>query len=199
MKWFKSTETNVSASRNKYATNIITSPDQYHLSRYNSSTLSRNSTCGTLYRDIFLLHIKNFTTDNNGYYWCQVVINSSFLQPSQHAWFYADHSDSCERQPFFKLAEKAQCANILYQANNVNPTQSMFISSSSYSSSSTVILYTTASQNITQLLDYTNSSVHLYIIGSLVGLVLVLGVVVIALLVLYIHKYHEKKRCEFSS
>ena len=139
MKWFKSTETNVSASRNKYATNIITSPDQYHLSRYNSSTLSRNSTCGTLYRDIFLLHIKNFTTDNNGYYWCQVVINSSFLQPSQHAWFYADDSDSCERQPFFKLAEKAQCANILYQANNVNPTQSMFISSSSYSSSSTVI------------------------------------------------------------
>ena len=199
MKWFKSTETNVSASRNKYATNIISSPDQYQLSRYNSSTWSRNSTCGTLYRDIFSLLIKNFTTDNNGYYWCQVVVNGSFLQPSQHAWFYADHSDSCERQHLFRLAEKAQCANILYQANNVNPTQSMFISSSSYSSSSTVILYTTASQNITQLLDYTNSSVHLYIIGSLVGLVLVLGVVVIALLVLYIHKCHEKKRREFSS
>ena len=145
------------------------------------------------------LHIKNFTTDNNGYYWCQIVVNGSFLQPSQHAWLYADHSDSCERQHLFGLAEKAQCANILYQANNVNPTHSMFISSSSYSSSSTVILYTTASQNITQLLDYTNSSVHLYIIGSLVGLVLVLGVVVIALLVLYIHKYHEKKRREFSS
>ena len=46
--------------------------------------------CGLdLYRDSFILGISNFTIDKNGYYWCQLVINNTYTQPSHRAWFYA--------------------------------------------------------------------------------------------------------------
>ena len=200
VKWFRSSSDVTSA--------MEVSPsesDEYFFLRHNSSTSTRNSPCGPLYSDRFSLYISNFTTDKNGYYWCQILINGSFLQPSQHAWFYADDSNLCVRQFYFRTAEKAQCARV-YQATNVyplNPIMSTIIPSSStvstYSTSSVVILYTfpTTTRNITELLGYTNSAVYLYIIGTLIGLVLILGIIVIILLISYIYKCQRKKVGQF--
>ena len=59
------------------------------------TSLRRNCTQGKLYSDTFSLIIKNFTTDKNGYYWCQIYINDSLAKPLQSAWFYAEDSNSC--------------------------------------------------------------------------------------------------------
>ena len=96
------------------------------------TTVRRNCTQGTLYADTFTLTINNFTLDKSGYYWCQILINDSFTQPSQRAWFYA--TDSCIRQdPYFRSVhrDQAQCALVstgtkpfpqfrLYLADSIN-------------------------------------------------------------------------------
>ncbi len=75
-------------------------------------SLQRNCTQGTLYADTFSLIIDNFTSDKNGYHWCQILINNSFTQPSQSALFYASGNDSCAQQyPYFRsVPDQAQCA-----------------------------------------------------------------------------------------
>ena len=73
------------------------------------SSLRRNCTQGILYADTFGLIIDNFTTDKNGYYWCQILINDSFLNPSQHAGFYAEESNSCVQGDLYNTSG-AQCA-----------------------------------------------------------------------------------------
>ena len=76
------------------------------------SSLQTNCTLGRLYADTFSLIIDNFTPDKNGYYWCQILINDSFTQPSQRTWFYAAGNNSCVRQdPYFRsVRDQAQCA-----------------------------------------------------------------------------------------
>ena len=65
-----------------------------------------------LYADTFGLVIDNFTMDKNGYYWCQILINDSFLNinPSQRAWFYAEESNSCVQGVLYYNTSGAQCA-----------------------------------------------------------------------------------------
>ncbi len=81
------------------------------------TSLQRNCTQGRLYADTFTLRIDNFTSDKSGYYWCQIVINDSFTQPSQRAWFYAADNNSCIRQdqiPYFRaVPHHAQCASVI--------------------------------------------------------------------------------------
>ena len=109
VKWFRSNT----------ATEAITNDSQgkYILLRHNDSiSPTNNCSRGTLHRDTFTLHIRNFTTTKNGYYWCQIVINGSFLQPSQYAWFYADKTNSCTLQYYLKLVNPSQieCPNVTY-------------------------------------------------------------------------------------
>ena len=84
--------------------------------------LQRNCTQGRLYADTFALIINNFTTNKNGYYWCQIFINDSFLNPSQHTWFYAKENTSCTQQdPYFRaIPDRAQCASGKPLANSVH-------------------------------------------------------------------------------
>ena len=86
----------------------------YTFIQYNQtvSSLRRNCTQGILYADTFGLVIDNFTMDKNGYYWCQILINDSFLNinPSQRAWFYAEESNSCVQGILYYNTSRAQCA-----------------------------------------------------------------------------------------
>ena len=109
MRWFRSTDLTKSTSSTEA---IDSAQGELVLIRYNTAALSLISNCtsGTLYRDTFSLLIYNFTTDKNGYYWCQIVVNGSSYQPSQYAWFYADDTNSCIRKSHFKPANEAQCA-----------------------------------------------------------------------------------------
>ena len=69
-----------------------------------------------VYRDQFDMRINNFTTRENGYYWCQMSINDTYVQPSHHAFFAA--ATNCNRYPYlpyFRLANSSErkCARYL--------------------------------------------------------------------------------------
>ena len=96
VRWFRTKN----ATRATSSTEVITS-GEYILSQTQvsgaatSSTVNTNCTHGSLYEDVFLLVIPNFATDKDGYYWCQIVINDSYLQPSQYTLLYAADKSSC--------------------------------------------------------------------------------------------------------
>ena len=110
MIWLRNSDVTRAAS----STEVITSDQNEYLivqiSASASSLTIENCTAGPLYRDTFILLINNFTSDKNGYYWCQIVVNGSVSQPSQYAWFYAADSSSCRQQNHFKQAAVPECA-----------------------------------------------------------------------------------------
>ena len=108
VRWFRSMDvTRATSSTEVIATSVSS---EYILTRtqfpgaVTSSTVDTNCTQGSLYKDMFLLSIPNFTTDKDGYYWCQIVINDTYLQPSQYAWFYAADRNSCIQAVHFTTA-----------------------------------------------------------------------------------------------
>ena len=108
VKWFRNADIARAATATEELTNI---QHEHYLIRASTSSLTiGNCTAGPLYRDLYALVIRNFTSDKNGYYWCQIVVNGSVSQPSQYAWFYAADSSSCRQQSHFKQAIVPECA-----------------------------------------------------------------------------------------
>lgn len=71
-----------------------------------------------LYRDNFDIRINHFNTSDSGYYWCQMSINNTYVQPSDHAFFCAStncHDSDFQRLPYFRLAIQGEhtCARYL--------------------------------------------------------------------------------------
>ena len=125
MKWYRNGDlTRASTSTNE----IVASQGDFELHRFTAQVEaglnSENCSDGPLYRDTFFLHIYNFTSYDNGYYWCQIVVNDSVLQPSQHAWFYADDRNSCAQMlSHFKNAPGDRyCAEYHTNEQNMYPT-----------------------------------------------------------------------------
>ena len=89
----------------------------------------QNCSTGPLYRDVFILVIFNFTSEKNGYYWCQINVNNSISQPSQFAWFYAADSSSCTHQNHFILTSEPQCAYFVHdkQVHATAPEENIII------------------------------------------------------------------------
>ena len=179
VRWFR---------RNYTVTEAITndSPGGYILMRDNSLTSQINNNCshGTLHRETFTLHIRNFTIAKNGYYWCQIVINGSLLQPSQDARFYADNTSSCIRKHHFILANENQCAT---HSTIISPT----------STTPTIIRATSHNntQTTTSKITDSNNQPIFYVIGTLSTLVLLFGTLLILILLMLMHKrYRENKQ-----
>ena len=112
VRWFRNNDTATRAA--SFTEEIISTSNVYQiiyeLSQRSLVTTS-NCTTGPLYRDTFtLVTNQNFTSELNGYYWCEIVVNGSVSQPSQYAWFYAADSSSCTQQNHFKLADDPECA-----------------------------------------------------------------------------------------
>ena len=158
----------------------------------------RNCTHGALYEDTFTLYINNFTSDKNGYYWCQIFVNGSSLEPSQHyTWFYADDSSSCTQQFYFCEADEAQCANMTYSMPLFPPVMisDPVIIPTSTSSSVTITANMTSTISLTTLASVTNTEpVPFYAGGILSVLVLFVGALAVLMLIFYVHK--NKKREE---
>ena len=112
VRWFRSSDT-LSALAEDIADIQSTEYVLYNLTP-KMTILQRSCTQGRLYADTFVLIINHFTTDKNGYYWCQILINDSFTQPSQYAWFYADNNACLREDPYFTyVPDQAQCALIV--------------------------------------------------------------------------------------
>ena len=110
VRWFRSMDMTRAISLTEVITTSISG--EYDLTIFQSSPVDRNCSHGSLYRNTFVLIIHNFTTDKDGYYWCQIVVNDSYLQPSQYAWFYAADRSSCTQELHFITASEneIQCA-----------------------------------------------------------------------------------------
>ena len=167
----------------------------YELYEYRPPTnLSRTCTHGVLYGDTFALNIYNFTTHDNGYYWCQIVVNDSYLQPSQYAWFYAD---SCKNHTgiYFQNTNEAQCANATYPT--IFPP---VMTSPSFPTTTTT--YTNKLTTMTSMDSLTtepNIVPIFYIVGILSVLTLSLGTLTIVLLSMLVRKrqiQHKKRNGE---
>ena len=174
-----------------------------------------NCTNAPLYRDQFVLTINGFTSDNNGYYWCEIVVNNSISQPSQYAWFYAADNTSCTQENLrpFQRAKQPQCAEF-----HPATTPSMIISNSTMSQHNNISMSTTLSEiistsklpeeksnftTVTGILNLTTQgkmSVKsevgmeylMYIIGFLVVVFLLVTSLLVLLLLLYFCKRQRK-------
>ena len=159
---------------------------------------SRTCIHGTLYRDTFTLTIENFTTDNDGFYQCQIIANDSFLQPSQYAWFYADDKYSCRPQYYFRIVNsEAQCANATYPTIFPSTTMpdSANVTSLPLTATQNNLLPTAAAKDSTE----TNMEPIFYIVGILSVLALILGTFAMILLLMLVRKrqtQYKKKNGE---
>ena len=198
VQWFRSR--NMSA----LAEGIAPIPStEYTFLRQNqrNTSLQRNCTQGTLYADTFALIINNFTTDKNGYYWCQILINDSFTLPSQSAWFYANESTSCIREdPYFmSVPDRAYCASGKSLANSIYSMINWFSLTTSPDNPTTTTMSTTPAMMSTLVLASENAVTYsepilYYAVGILAMLVLLVGTLAILMLIFYAHKRQKEKR-----
>ena len=115
--WFKSTTEDMSS----YESITMASQGYRFISITGSVSMNPTGNCSLeLYRDSFILITNNFTTNDNGYYWCQFAINTTYAQPSHHAWFYA--GTICNPYAYFRLtsSNELQCAE--YDTNTASST-----------------------------------------------------------------------------
>ena len=118
-----------------------------------------NCSAGSLYRDTYILVIQNFTSDKNGYYWCQIYVNNSISQPSQYAWFYAADRSSCTQQSNFKLTNEPQCAYVHSDTNQVLITMPQETSTVITTLTSVTVEATSTSETLEMTSKATSTSV----------------------------------------
>ena len=179
--WYRST----TKDRSTYEI-LPTSSEFYHYATHHSSISIQETNCSlSLYRDVYGIVINNFTSEKNGYYWCQLAVNNTFVQPSHRSWFYAGLSNStaCSHNyPYFRVvrSNEVQCAQYV-----INTFSTMIPTFESTSKSS----WTT--------LAISESSLLIYILGSFSALLLItlLGVLVLAfMLVFYVHHLNKTSK-----
>ena len=116
LKWFKSDTINSTeklltrdSSKYSFVNSISTVPEP-------TSRSSGINTTG-LYQDIYTVIIRNFSTSDNGYYWCQLesVTNSSCLifPRSPQGYIAVDPSTtrSCSHSDYLQQLQPPQCAS----------------------------------------------------------------------------------------
>ena len=172
---------------NRSSVEAITNDSQgeYLLLRRNDSrSPTKNCSHGTLHEDTFILHTNNFTTTKNGYYWCQIVVNGSFRQPSQYARFYADDSNSCIEHHHFKRVNEGQCANATY---------SIVFPPVIFTTSTTPTAMATSRTTTIETTEY-NKQLLFYVVGILSILVLFFGSLVVLILLMFVYKRHREHK-----
>ena len=112
--WFRSIEDDITS------TFEILSTDYYDHHSSSTVPVEQNlvppvTNCSLdIYRDTFSITLNSFTGNESGYYWCQMSINNSYVQPSHRAFFYINAtncSDTC--YPYFRpaVSNEPKCAN----------------------------------------------------------------------------------------
>ena len=125
MKWFRNDNTERLETSTIEVTDL---QNQFQLHRGKLSVVGINAdncSYGPIYRDPFTLVIHNFTSDKNGYYWCQIFVNHSVSQPLQYAWFYAADNSTCVQllqQPYFEILRNPQYAEFYLDTNQIHTT-----------------------------------------------------------------------------
>ena len=181
VRWFRNQNADRAAWSTSEITEILNEYQFMNITASYAKNATDNCTYSLLYNDAFTLNIFNFSSDKNGYYWCQIYVNNSVSQPSQYAWFYAAHSSLCSQQSHFKIASEPQCAEFHPDNNQATATTPEVGSSA-------------ATQGNTPTGPQSGMEYLLYIIGFLVAFILfVICSFTLLLLLLYFYKDKRKK------
>ena len=120
--WFRST-----TGEYTEAEEINMVPNEYTIREMERSGSERSNTvnCTTsMYRDSFFLVIHQFNSIKDGYYWCQITINNSYLQPSQGAWYIATSLSADQGYSIMMVSTtETQCIGY-YQGDSIRSTSS---------------------------------------------------------------------------
>ena len=195
VKWFKAD--NVSRYESTPDSEAI--PDSQGDYQFYASVSTQNTSfscnIGPLYRDRFILIINNFKSDNNGYYWCQIFVNNSVSQPSQHAWFYATDNSSCMQRSYFVLVSPPNCAQFHTNGFPAGMTSLQTTQPRAPYDSSTEMNYTTVLSHSATTSMASKSETHqlAYVAGFLSLFILLLSSLVIILLLLYMCKVQRAR------
>ena len=200
--WFRRTIKDNSISRiprivtEGYSTtfNLATAPNE----------LSTSNQCShALYRDSTSLTIDNFTCDKDGYYWCQLSINNTLVQPSHHIHLYTGECSLTHQ--YFRLANSSESQCVKYVSLNTHAFTTITIDSHNMITSVRETPYKsyymtfsvtpssgapTRSSSVTQQ-EKRSERLTIYVAGSLGALVAVFGVLVIVLSIFYLCKFRS--------
>jgi hypothetical protein len=182
--WFRSTTEDTSIFDEIPATS-----EEYRY-YFNTMNLSSVINCSRkVYRDAFALIINNFTRHKNGYYWCQLSINSTSVQPSYSAQFLAGE---CGITNYYRLAILSQrkCAQYVGTESDAGLTTYESPETSPVASSRES---STRSSSVAQQERESDETI-IYVASSLSTLVLVFGAMIIVLSILYLCKFQNRER-----
>ena len=182
---------------------IPATSEEYEFSTFisDNSLISVINCSHEAYRDSFSLAIFNFTRHKNGYYWCQLFINNTLVQPSHQAHFFVGDCN-ITNQGYYRLANlrlgENRCAKYVVTESNAGLTTKFnYESPRTFSFTSSRELIQITKQNVatksdaessTRLSsgtqqDKENERLIIYIIGNFSALLLIalLGVLALAL------------------
>ena len=137
--WFRSTTEDMSEFDE-----ISSTSEEYRFSNFVSGSvanlLSLINCSHELYRDTFLLAILHFTPHKNGYYWCQLSINNTLVQPSYRVQFSAGNCSTMNLR-YYRLANLSlsenRCAKYVATESDTGFTTTHELSGTSFVASST--------------------------------------------------------------
>ena len=195
--WFRSTTEDMSVFDEISATS-----NEYRSSNFNSNAVNSLSVnCShEVYRDTFLLIINHFTRHKNGYYWCQLFINDTLVQPSYRAQFYLGECQVTNyHSGYYRLANSSenQCAEYIAtesDAGSITTYESSGTSSIAASRESS-----TRSSSVTQQERESDKPIIIYVAGSLSALLLIMGVLALVLLFTFYVHHQTKKTSKLNS
>ena len=199
MKWFRNTESYIEKAPS--STEEITDAHndytvQQIVASANSETIGNcTKSNGHLYRDTFSLIINNFTSDKNGYYWCQIFVNNSISQPSQYAWFYAADSSSCTQQSYFEIASKSEIECAVFQNNTFTAFHTDSITTTTHLTltNTDISIRLATTLEVSTNVPETGIQYLYYVVGFLGFFFLLLASLTIALLFFYAIKVYRKR------
>ena len=134
--WFRSTTEDMSEFDKIPSTS---NSEEYRFINFVSgsidNSLSLINCSHKLHRDTFLLAILRFTQHKNGYYWCQLSINNTLVQPSHRVQFSAGNC-SITNQPYYRLASlrlgENRCAKYVTTESDTGLTTTHELSGTSF-------------------------------------------------------------------
>ena len=160
--WFRSTTEDMSAFDEIPATS-----EEYRFINFFSgivdNSLSLINCSHELHRDTFSLTILRFTLQKNGYYWCQLSINNTLVQPSHRAHLSAGNCSITNQSYLIH-----RLANLRLGENKC----------AKYVATESVADLTTKSSSVTQQ-EKESDKPTIYVAGSLSALVTVFGTLII--------------------
>ena len=204
VKWYRSA-TEDKARKEGELISEIDGIYQFDATHALSPFMNNQSIVDGLFLNVFELIVENFSTSkDDGYYWCQLVVNDSCLEPSDfgHITFNRSFTDTCSLSALETVEYKSPQVCALESQCNITTTKTEHVMTTIDGKQTQSTYTTTAADSNSTSPQSIGMVVILYaVIGALIVVVLLLLLVVVAFIVYTArnHKVYDiKPRREYS-